>query len=423
MKKAVMVLLVLLAVMMAGCTDRDSLPEPVDLKEKEMTLKIVAHNPDKFQDLFLEPVKLYFPKLQLDVIGWNPDVAWNDPEALRDWLEQERPDLLVTDGLYHTLAAAGLIVPLDPWIERDGVDLDAYVPGVIDWLKEHSADHRLYGLASFFRSKMLYFNKPMFAQYGVPLPEGELTWEELLQLVARFPSGESDGLWLGTIYISPAHLILEIGRTQELQLTDAEGNVTANTEAWRSIWELVLQACRAETLHLDDWNDDGWPRGVISRSSIDPFPVIIEYGYEVAYESISGKWEIGAYPVHPLYPESNHTLEPTYIFSIYSQSANSAYAWELLKFVTGMGYARFTRGFQGGFLSSHKEVLRFPGYEQLEVLTEQHYRYRPQLGLVRDGEFISQWNRWFYQVVDGVMTLEEAMAKWEDLLRSVLAKP
>ncbi|MDG0873339.1 extracellular solute-binding protein [Paenibacillus thiaminolyticus] len=45
----------------------------------------------------------------------------------------------------------------------------------------------MYGLSPTFVSSAVYYNKDLFEQYGVTPPQDKMTWEQLLDLAARFP--------------------------------------------------------------------------------------------------------------------------------------------------------------------------------------------------------------------------------------------
>ena len=84
------------------------------------------------------------------------------------------PDLFtLSDVNAPDLIAAGVLMPLDEWIERDGVDLDDFYPNLLNAFRH---DGKIYGLPKDYNTLGLFYNKDMLAEAGVSPPQ---TWEEL----------------------------------------------------------------------------------------------------------------------------------------------------------------------------------------------------------------------------------------------------
>ncbi|HWI63778.1 MAG TPA: extracellular solute-binding protein [Symbiobacteriaceae bacterium] len=90
-----------------------------------------------------------------------PDVTWAAP----DWAPQ-------------------LLQPIDDLIERDGFDLSAFVPGVVDSLRKLGGG-RIYGLPMHINMPLMVYNRELFDRAGVPHPKAGLTWEELIPQLER----------------------------------------------------------------------------------------------------------------------------------------------------------------------------------------------------------------------------------------------
>ncbi len=138
------------------------------------------------------------------------DGNWNEAtfEQIRELWAQEHPDIeieaefLVDDGMSDkymlalqngtaadvvscaldwttTFGNAGLLAPLNEYIENDGVDISMYVPGAID---ASTVDGSLYALPFRSETYVLFYNKDLLAEAGYDkAPE---TWDEVKEIAA-----------------------------------------------------------------------------------------------------------------------------------------------------------------------------------------------------------------------------------------------
>jgi hypothetical protein len=75
---------------------------------------------------------------------------------------------------------------LDAAIEQDSeFSLEGILPGAIQKMRS-MGDGKLYDLAPTFSSDAIFYNKKLFEEYGVPLPQDGMIWNDLLLLAERF---------------------------------------------------------------------------------------------------------------------------------------------------------------------------------------------------------------------------------------------
>ncbi len=90
-----------------------------------------------------------------------------------------------------TFGNAGLLAPLDEFIEKDGVDINQYVPGAI---AASTVDGKLCALPFRSETYTLYYNKDILAAAGYDkAPE---TWDEVKEIAAACTSGDVAGYGL-----------------------------------------------------------------------------------------------------------------------------------------------------------------------------------------------------------------------------------
>src|SRR5690606_23647078 len=92
---------------------------------------------------------------------------------------------------YAQLVEEGGVMELETMIKKDGFDTDGMHPAVIELLKEQGGG-QLYGLAPTFSSSALFYNADLFEEHGIEPPSDRMSWQDVMQLAARFPTGGSE---------------------------------------------------------------------------------------------------------------------------------------------------------------------------------------------------------------------------------------
>lgn len=94
------------------------------------------------------------------------------------------PDIVdvATEG-QQLFAEKKLLEPLDPYLEKDKKETDAYFSGIdsrlLSWTKQHaSPDGKTYFIPGGYNPCVMYCNTEVFERAGVPLPDPDWTWEE-----------------------------------------------------------------------------------------------------------------------------------------------------------------------------------------------------------------------------------------------------
>ncbi|MCE2466987.1 MAG: sugar ABC transporter substrate-binding protein, partial [Caldilineaceae bacterium] len=120
----------------------------------------MAENPDVAIEILSEPWGDYFTKMQALWAGGDGSVI---------------PDILF---LWPTpsYAAEGVLENLQPFIDRDGYNVDDYWP---DLLESAKYDGDVYGFPRDIGLEVLYYNKDVFDEVGVPYPDETWTWADL----------------------------------------------------------------------------------------------------------------------------------------------------------------------------------------------------------------------------------------------------
>jgi len=406
-----LVLVLSCCMLLVACTEKEPVQVVPRLEDAEVTLKIAV--PDStFEKSYRSIIEKKYPKLTLEFIseGYFQNVESGD---WKDWLETHKPDLIVSLylGMYSQLLKDGLLVPLDPLIKRDNVDLGLYVPSVIDLLRLQDDNRQLYGMTREFEPVILMYNTEHFDRLGIPYPSEKITWSELLQLAQRFQGDQVHGLLVHVP--TPSRLLADIGRTEELRLYDTEtGEVFAQTEEWKAIWEQVLQAFDSGAIQL---REPGFSRSDAA--------MVLDY-VSRPNEVLTGPWRLAYFPINERNPNENNLVFIHRPISIYSQSLNKEYSWELLKYLISEDMFRYSRESLFG-LPNQIDTITSLSIENAHVL----YDFKPKVNTIPEfarleyvREFYDIGDQIFEEISQGSMNLDEGLEQYELKLKELMAK-
>lgn len=141
---------------------------------REIADKYEADNPGVKIDIQLTPWDQYWTKLETAATGGV------------------LPDIFMMNGPNIVKYAEGdMILPIDDRVEADNVDLSLYPQGLIDL---YTVDGKLYGMPKDWDLTALWYNKQLFDEKGVDYPNGDWTWDDMVE-AARKLTDKEEGIY------------------------------------------------------------------------------------------------------------------------------------------------------------------------------------------------------------------------------------
>lgn len=371
-------------------------------REDKGTLKVAYFNEEAFYMQYGNAFQAMFPNLELEVVSTENAMSAEDPVAgMEQLIQDEQPDaLFLTEDQYASLSAKGMLYDLDAAVKQDEFDLEAFVPSVIDLLKARGGG-KLYGLSPSFASQALYYNKDLFDKHGIPYPTDGMSWEEVMQLAARFPVkkgsdnvkigevGQDDALYGLAQPISasdPFNLIRTIGEAKGLVYADSESKtVSIDTPEWKQIFDAVIAGYKSGSITMPSSGGGGGAaamgglmiRGMGGKTAISIGPNTMRFMNGQSAMSIDGpmimnmlgmgasmgvartqtksagggaatlkpigeglNWDLVTIPTDPSQPGVSGSMSLDSVFSINAASENLSAAWEFLKYANGEQLAK-----------------------------------------------------------------------------------
>ncbi|UVI28690.1 ABC transporter substrate-binding protein [Paenibacillus spongiae] len=382
------------AAVMSACTTQGG-KEGAEIsgldREDKGSLKVAYFNEEAFFMQYGNAFQAMYPNIQLEVVSTESVFNAEDPVSeMEKLLKEQQPDALyLTEEQYAEFAKKGLLYDLDAVVKQDQFDLDSFQPSVIELLKARGGG-KLYGLSPSFSSQVLYYNKDLFDQYGIPYPTDGMSWDEVMQLAERFPVKKDGddalfGLFQSSQTVDPFELIRTIGEAKGLIYADADaGTVSIESPEWKAIFQSVIDGYKSGSISMPAADSGNMGGAVMMRSmggkgtiriggdsmrfmsgqaamTIDG-PMIMnllgmntKMGAQGAVKADSGSssamktlespfkeinWDVVTLPVDPSQPDVAGSLSLDSVFSINASSESLPAAWEFVKYANGEQLAK-----------------------------------------------------------------------------------
>lgn len=369
----------MISLLLTACSGDKPVLEPLD-KDKQVTLKVLFGDETSFYQQYGNFFNMKFPNVTFEVIPLNKlqhvvDGVYSVEgykKAFAELAEKKEPDILFLDpDQYEEFVKKDKLYNLEAIIQQEKFDTDNIVPSIMQLLRDKGGGN-IHGLAPNFRGRALFYNIDLFEKYGIELPRNQMTWEETLRLVQRFPARGSEkdreyGLNIGAgsnIY----WLLYEISTTENLRLLDPAGTkVQFNTDSWGKVYRLAIEGVRSNKLN------SSWSMQPSKTAENDLFlmgkaGMALEYSMSLSQlqrmkdsmnEVKPFRWGAVTVPVSAADPNTTDDVQLDQIYAINAKSPNIRAAWEFIKFVNGPEIAKMQSRIENfGLLSSRMEFTK-----------------------------------------------------------------
>lgn len=450
--------LCLSAVLLAGC----SLGLGKNGKENDQptTLKVMYYDESSFFQDFGMLYNTLYPNVEIEVVNssaiYNKYMEEHDQDynkALAAFIEDEQPDVLMLDpSQVSTFINDGKLYDLDSFVTEKSYNSEGLVPGIIDSMKELGSG-KLYALPTSFNSQVMFYNKDLFDQYGVPYPTDQMTWTDFINLAKQFPVDSNPkervfGLKIGWSR-DLNELVNLLATADGLQQFDPETlQMTIDTPAWAALIEQAQGLLKSDSLFFDDMQYSGEYFDVDTNGNYDwystePFfsgrlAMRLESNYYIGQieqaqsyakdpESIVQNWDMVTAPVNSTNPEVSNYSNYYNLFAINANSTNSKAAWDFIAYVTGDDYARVKSKVSYGGLPIRSQYIESDTDKNYAAF----YKLKPSNANVVDYnkvpqvfsyEFYSIMSEKLIKVNENEMTIADALAELQIKGNELLSK-
>ena len=163
--------------------------------------------------------------------------------------------MAISDGDQFTRFESGMLAPLDEYIERDGLDMEASFGRYAIW---GQSDGTYYGIPFRATQSVIYYNKDMFDEAGVTYPSDDWTLEKYIEIARTMAQwGKAQGIY-GTY-------------------THTYANEWATVAAQKGEWYTEEGKCNIK--------DSAWQKALETRKMLDDEGTQMPYGQIVAVKA------------------------------------------------------------------------------------------------------------------------------------------
>jgi len=441
----------LVFVFLTCCLTVGCLGNPVPTAKKQpLKIKLLYSDEDYFYRLYGNLFVMKNEDIDFEIVHTRDlNTIMGDKtyeEAYDELIERERPDILMLNPQrFQRYVADGKLVELDPFIVRDKYDIDGFLPGMVDELRQIGGD-KLYGLAPQFYGSAVYYNKNLFTKYGVELPHDGMTWEDIVDLAQHFPSDgdEQSRIYGLASYYPPEVEWQALGYSTSAGLTTVnldKMQVTINTESWKKVYELALETIKSKAVYTPGEveatksNEEEYYKSqpfIMGRAAMTVATGSLLPELKKAKTTIKRyiPFEIGlaAGPADPADPGTIWENTLGEIFAIHANAVNKEEAWEFIKFVNSDEFARNRYSDPRSLKTRSGAGRKYEGFDlsafyTLKMKMKVNNNNNSKVSKI-PAEFQSEFrkiqNREIQEVLDGNKSLNEALETMQSEGQEVL---
>lgn len=396
----------------------------------------------------------------------DPNKPQPDPlEKVKEIMDGDNPvDVMIIQdpSLLGSLVQDNLVKPLDPMLKEDKIDTSAYVPSVIEGIKQ-VGDGQLYALAPTYSPSALFINKKSFAKANVEVPTSAMTWEDVFNLARRLKTGTGKDAQFGFTfnqygYSSGYYDIQSYVAPLQLKMYDDNAEkMTVNNPQWENAWTTITNLYKDHVLPSNEDLQVDQPQTdkdvVYNPYQQQPFfsgkvaMVIGNYSmisdietYNKNYQKFKGAealdWDVLPVPTFAENPGVSQYINLNTLAAINAKAENPDDAWEFVKFMNGeeWGKLRSRSSYEMPTLTEFVKpkdgmTYNIDAFTQVKPFLSTNSWKDQQLNQERPNLYLIQQlaSMEYDKVIQGQKTVKEALAEFEtkgnDLLQKIKLNP
>ncbi len=404
----------MLATSLVGCSLAPTVERDDFNPDQSYTLTIGHYREQSFSQRYGALLQEFYPNVDIQIIddGYQDSLYRGE---LAQWVDSHSPDLIILPSLssYTELAEQGYLYDLQILAEEEIIDFNNFIPTVLVTVQNQS-NSTLYGLPTNFSSEALFVNQTLFEKEGVPLPNENSNWYELLQLAQRFGGNDKNAGWMNR-RANPFGLIWQIAESEGVTYwDDSAEKVVFDSPQWHKIWDIVFALYQSQSIIEDD-STERFPENVAMYTG-NVLDLNMYLGQQLE------EWTVFHYPVESTTSEGTNELVVNNILAILGNSENLVVSKEILAFLSSEDVARFERGSHDDFglstrrmpesLETETESLFYDSYTRttLEVWNGVRAKLHDQVAVLANDKF--------QELLEGQVTIDQVLQELETELNA-----
>jgi multiple sugar transport system substrate-binding protein len=322
---------------LAACSTQPGGEAPASLTAKPVTLSWIVWNSPTTIEAQNEGARLFkakFPNVTFELPSWKAQ-----QEIATAWLAGTGPHVAMVggNGILIDSGRRGLVISLDNYIKRDArvIPLQDYVENLLN--AQRLPEIGQFGLPMYVGTYVLFYNKKVFQERGVPFPDDTWDFDKYVQMMGRL-TDPSRGIW-GGLAIDRKFGMTKVAMNDGMVIDPKDDRKAAFASA------AALEAL--QWTHDRLWRDRTW--GQATEPSAGGFANayrMLAAGKLATYEA-GAQWALGDYVLADpqAVPDLEITVWPRWkqrasrisndAWVVSKQTPEPDMAWEFMKFLQG----------------------------------------------------------------------------------------
>jgi multiple sugar transport system substrate-binding protein len=336
-------------------------------------------------------------KVNVEVSEW--DSYWTKLKTLM--AANTPPDVYAMDApLYLDYQSRGVLLNLQPYIDKTPGFLDGFYPGT---LQAYKLPDGYYGMPRDFQTVVLFYNKDMFDAAKIAYPTANWTYDDLRAAAKSLTLdkngdgtieqwGFSTDLWDMELLWSEAIWswggdVINADHTKTLI-----GEPIAR-QAWQFMYDLMFtDKSMPDTNTTGQYGTDLFQAGIAAMTTIGHWAV-------PGYATVEFKWDVAPMPISPTGGRATSVNSAGFVAA--KDSKNPDAAWEFIKYcLSEKGQTRLTElGFAIPVLQS---VANSPVFLQQSMVNINQKVFIDSLAFAKMKPIFRGYDEWAAAVGDGM---------------------
>ncbi|RKN83905.1 ABC transporter substrate-binding protein [Paenibacillus ginsengarvi] len=280
---------------------------------------------EEFANFIAAPVKAKYPHITVEMVRNK-----NGNNGLSELISSGSfPDLMfITMLQIKAHRDLGTTENLDPYIKKSGMNLAQFDPGAMQTSRAFGGGESVYAIPFSLNFLATFYNKDLFDRFGVSYPKEGMTWQDIIQLSAKFARNENGAEYRGLFVPSFA----EMGMQLSLGRVDpATNKATINNDGWKKAAEVI------KNINAIPGNKGATLDHFLKNQTL---AMVASYDARfAALEKLQGtpeqfNWDVTQFPSYPDRP--NTSLQSTgHFLSVSALGKNKNEAFQVIELLTG----------------------------------------------------------------------------------------
>ena len=347
------------------------------------------------------------PNIKITVTVSDWDTYWDKLQT--QLAAGTPPDVFAMDApLYPDYQSRGVMLNLQPYIDKDKFNLDDYYPAALQCYK--TADG-YYGLPRDIQPSVLYYNKDMFDKAGVPYPDDTWTWDTMIEQGQKLTAENQYALWadLWDMELYWASAIWQNGG--EILSDDYTKTLIgepAALGAWQWFHDMIFKYKIMPTPSAAEQFGDPFESGNVAMTTAGHWVVPL-------YSKVDFKWDVAPLPKG----KERVSIVNSVGFVIAKDSKHPDQAWAFLKYLVGEpGQTKVTA--LGLGVPALKSIANSDVYLKQNTAPINHQVFLDAMEYAKVKPCFRGYNEWSTAVGDGMTPVWNGEAELKPTLDQIV---